>query len=1384
MYKGLVTDTLPSQQPEGTYRFAKNKVIDIDSNVIDEPGFFFSHQVPVGSKMLGTANCPDGSVLEFYLVDAPENPERTGEAPVYFEIFLFEKDTQPRRILSTQYITIDLFKSFKADVTLNNNGERIVIWTNDGPPYMLNIDNPIKGIKDGKLLSPSIVGNMKLFKDMKIPVVTGAKLNYSGGSLKSGAYSIAIAYVNKDGSRTDYLTISNQVNITNGNYINGYKSFDGCEPGLPTSRSITFSLDNLDTRFEGIRIAVIKRIDGVISCAEIGSFSIESEDFLTISKDITISGTEPETAILLDEILIGTLKYDRVKTFAFTDKYLIVANFSTDEIYNYQKMANEIEVSWVYEDSVGLDGITGSHKDGGFTFLNKSFMPGEVYAFYLSWIMNDGRRTPRFHIPGRKVRELTINGTTISENDLIADIKSAIPYLEHDAKISPEVKYFHTRETASLDGTMGYWENKEKYPLEFPTGKDGEILAGTPVRHHKFPSLSLLNNHKPFVSNMFNSDQTGTEIGQLEIAIDYEYIDANSQYIIPKIRVISNTIPSFNPVTWIFSENITLKIDFNLFAGVEEPEGQVVVGIGLKHNNLLDYIDYESSQGTAMIEGQKYSNVFANSELKIDIITFGYHLINVGNSIKITAYENQINGTEGSAFGTILGFNLKNIKVPSQYIGKIQGFEIYYAKRNLANSTVIAQSILFKDQWYEQSPAIGYGGIPSKISFPAFDLLANELHPAISPTHLKNELIVGMGEVWSGNETYESPSEENLIRPLTKAAYRPLDLEKQTERTLALEIEAGSSVNSSLAYLASLCAFKEDVYSLFNYRELVFTGRTELIPKSASDETVLRVDKIYGGDTFINEYGIRMTKVKPSGSSEDYDKVFSFICHTALPACLRHEGKEHGQKYYPKYLIPVGDPPIPETPVEGYDYSKDYDNYIMVNTDYSALNTFRQPVPNTKSLRVAVDFPDDMAFTIITGKDESSYSLFLPRNYYQLTRTRGAITNIEWNGKQVLINTEASLFRTITQVAMKSDAEDVILGAPDLFALAPEEVFASRENYPGCQHISGCMMSKHGYTFIDSRTGRIFLLTDKVNEISNYGNSKLIQKLFKFEIEKQLKDQGITKTLLLDNYHFHYAIGYDDVLKRILFVKHGWKLKDPSKLEKYSGRPVAGELYVVDGKIKTKDPNSDSLITIPFDQNYFKPDIVTMSYSTLTNMWVGFHSYHPKRIFSNYDGTFVKLNDLRVYKTGDFEHPRMLPNRVISAIDIPLRADYIPFITSNIVWDSWTTRNSKAKIEGITFDKMVVYNSHQCSFELNINPVYNKKLYWFNKFWDILKNPNAEFIDAEFNLILSQKDTEIQWYEKKRFIDDYIVIRFINSKDEDISVNLTGVSIITRKFNL
>ena len=211
---------------------------------------------------------------------------------------------------------------------------------------------------------------------------------------------------------------------------------------------------------------------------------------------------------------------------------------------------------------------------------------------------------------------------------------------------------------------------------------------------------------------------------------------------------------------------------------------------------------------------------------------------------------------------------------------------------------------------------------------------------------------------------------------------------------------------------------------------------------------------------------------------------------------------------------------------------------------------------------------------------------------------------------------------------------------------------------------------------------------------------------------------------------------------------------------------------------------------------YFEDNSWTLSYSLDTQSWASYHDYTPYGMVNtrnllysfNYDEVYkhnIPNKYARYYYSGSSQ--TTYPSYV-DAVFNPEGSTTKLFSTVN--WISKTKNSSGANLHQKTITDLMIYNSYQCSGnidlvlktssnEANISNynMYNKEGTWIvNKFRDVVINPDNSFIDSDLNLVTSNLNSSLPWYNKKRFIDKFIISRFSYSNSEQNSLYLYDVS--------
>lgn len=313
----------------------------------------------------------------------------------------------------------------------------------------------------------------------------------NSGNVLTGAYWIAFQYINKDGSRSSWSVTSNPTYVTThrtSTTANLGQSISSAA-GVGADKTIDIVLTNLDTSYSKVAIAVISRIKGVVAAKIVKEIAITQSNLNTF-----YNGAEFVSDVLLEEILATSVKYSTVKILEVLEDQLFGAELTADPPIDFQTIANATEIRWVSrynDDGQGDLNAYTKYKDGN----KKTFAHDEVYAFYIQFeLVKDGSLTSWFHIPGRTSLSGELNDCSMSERTFWgSSLKGGN---------GGNLRVFEAKDTCILlsylsgdffggvaEGRMSYWQNNDEvYPIGFGGGLDG-----TPVRHHKFPSIQYLN---------------------------------------------------------------------------------------------------------------------------------------------------------------------------------------------------------------------------------------------------------------------------------------------------------------------------------------------------------------------------------------------------------------------------------------------------------------------------------------------------------------------------------------------------------------------------------------------------------------------------------------------------------------------------------------------------------------------------------------------------------------------------------------------------------------------------------------------------------------------------------------------------------------------------
>ena len=504
---GLNMDNLPSQLKQGQYSYALNGIFenfdDSSASIQNEPGNEFCVEFPDGYVLIGKHTINEINRQIFFITNPITEDCQIG--------YTDNNDCTYNVLVNSPCLNFNIHHPIHKVVHKINNCSTEIYWT-DGynPRRYLDINNIPKILRSGTPLCSPIYtddvdcNQLRVQPDFDIPLLSIENV-INGGNLIAGTYQFAVQYADALGNPyTSYYSVTNptpiaDVNVSTVNF------------NYAVGKSIVIDVSNLDTtgQYTYFNIAVIKTINDISSVELIGTYSIEGE-----TREIVYSGqTVDNIRLTINDIFEKYPYYEIAQDLTTAQDVLIWDQLSSIDRINYQEIASNIELNW----ETWRIPATESYADEINATNYRGYLRDEVYSFGIVFLLSNGKQTDEFHIPGRKKLPTENLAADIPETN--EDFVGTPYYTSGGVGYSP---YWAIYNTASVIGTspeyttdskykgpyqygeFAYWESTDTYPCNTDVWGD---LAGKPIRHHKFPDVSI----SPILeSKTFSSVETMT----------------------------------------------------------------------------------------------------------------------------------------------------------------------------------------------------------------------------------------------------------------------------------------------------------------------------------------------------------------------------------------------------------------------------------------------------------------------------------------------------------------------------------------------------------------------------------------------------------------------------------------------------------------------------------------------------------------------------------------------------------------------------------------------------------------------------------------------------------------------------------------------------------
>lgn len=493
---GLDMDSSVNQIQKGKLSYALNAALEnFDANSVNyqnEPSNELCLNFPEGYQLIGTHFIQEKSKHIFFLANPQTGGSEIGYMDnndcVYHTLCTPIPNTDLTVCANSDCLNFDINYPIHKAVHKITNCTTEVYWT-DGlnPRRFINIEQVpyitaylTDGLCDPQITPVLDCNKLKVQPNFQIPSLDVSEI-VVGGDLRAGTYQFAIQYSNASGDGyTSYYSVTNPTSIANTEITTPDFNYS-------VGKSIVLNISNLDVTgyFQYFNLAVIKTINNGTTVELVGTYSIQDKQ-----TSITYTGQNvTQIPLSLTDVLEKFPYYDIAQDVTNVQDIIVWDNLTSIDRINYQSIANQIKLQWeTYKLPAG-----NTYADGFYTANLRGYLRDEIYAFEIVFLLNNGKQTDGFHIPGREANVNDLVPVYSTNNDYIGEGTQS-PYWKiyntasvtntypaptgNDFKIGDAYPY--------QSGEFAYWESTEEYPCNVDVWGD---LAGQPIRHHKFPDV-------------------------------------------------------------------------------------------------------------------------------------------------------------------------------------------------------------------------------------------------------------------------------------------------------------------------------------------------------------------------------------------------------------------------------------------------------------------------------------------------------------------------------------------------------------------------------------------------------------------------------------------------------------------------------------------------------------------------------------------------------------------------------------------------------------------------------------------------------------------------------------------------------------------------------
>lgn len=1043
----LFLDCEPEVQPNGTYRYMINQVDDSSTGA---QGASVSEQ---GNEIAVTL---DGKLLGSKTIERYKHILFTNDNA----ISLFNSRDNTLEVL-VQLDDFNFGPIVKCEHRVFNGCEDVIyFYDNVNPDRQFNINRP-NNYKTDNVFD---INKFNLNPNAFFPSID-AEVFPSGGSLELGKYFFAVQVVDESENIVYTSQLEGGVSITDDE--DGGLNINTNLPQIggisKSNKSIRLRVTNIGD-YPYVRLVVFRAAtaDGItFDSFRVGQLFPVSNG----QTELTFTGYNPTQDVFVSpqEIIVNKARYSKSKAQTQVDSILLRANLTETvrDYSGYQKYASKVKANYITTDVI-------KETPEVITELG-----GEVKAYSVCYVHTDGSISPPFHIPGRNLNgddelPVQVGFASVPVDDLFVTLDGTHQFVTIGTTQFSRFTVNYTFSSTLTVGSTFTFSDGTIYGANSNTGTIVHTTTQAPV----LPATQIIG---------INAYTTAGSYGYFE---DFTFNIPNTTILLDKLPSAS-IVPKWKVQNTASNGELGYYRTDELYSNPpnfcgedywgEDYDGNPLLGSNVRYHVIPDRTDEPLIVNNKL---RKIGVSFSNIEYPDSDIVGHFFVSNIRDEVNsivgakglIVTYNHEgmnhpvYNYDQGSYFNDVSNSQITNSNllhfvsnetlfnksiISGQYLSIEGSFDRVKHEQDYNYNNYFDSSLPYRDlALYEKNHNItDYNSLPST------------LYP------IDNHFIINSRSQYRGIKNTSHSSFFNVIK---------------IPFTLIIDTRY-AAIKKYVNVFSSVWNIRYRRIGNLN-QNIIFNGDAFISKTDITNIAWISVDR-----PFLAQNTIKY----------EFEVIRNLYTESTINSNYRHGGTDSCNTYWtpfvttPDFIINKVIEEVDNKPIAKNSICKEFYGY---NRDYSFVNKFNTFTPLLFTHNFCSDclglYPTRIIFSEKSFNEDQvdNYRVFLANNYVDLPANTGEIVSMNYyNGKLVVRTTNSCFFLQPNPQQLQLSETTAYIGTGDFLSLPPQELNVTDIGYAGQQGVISEVITENGLIWVDALRGKVYKLTDKLDEISRKG---------------------------------------------------------------------------------------------------------------------------------------------------------------------------------------------------------------------------------------------------------------------------------------------------------